>query len=68
MPALSYNKLDMPNANTMILREQDNGVFSAWNYGSRSVGGKRRIKPKTKTRAGKKTKRSIKNKRRTKRT
>ena len=66
MPALSYTKLDMPNANTMIIKEQDNGVFSAWNYGSRSVGGKR--KRKTKTRAGKKTRRSIKNKRRTKRT
>ena len=62
--ALSYNRLDMPNTNAMILHERDNGVFSAWNYGSRSVGGKRKRKTKT----GKKSRRSTKNKRRTRRT
>lgn len=61
--ALNYNRLDLPNTNTMILHERDNGVFSAWNYGSKTSGGKL----KKKTRTNKKSRRSRKNKRRTKR-
>ena len=38
----SYDKNSISNQENVLPPLKDNGVFSAWNYGSKSVGGKRR--------------------------
>ena len=38
----SYDKNSVLNQDNVLSPAKDNGVFSAWNYGSKAVGGKRR--------------------------
>jgi len=38
--ATNYN-LNTINSQDQIIQAKDNGVFSAWNYSSKAVGGKR---------------------------
>ena len=61
----NYDIKSVSNPET-ILHIKDNGVFSPWNYSSKSVGGGRRRKLKKSTRG--KPKRKIGKGRRTRRT
>ena len=51
----SYDKNAVSVQDNVLPPLKDNGVFSVWNYGSKSVGGKRR-----KSRVSKKTRKTYK--------
>jgi len=43
LSTMQYNSKSIANSEP-IFQVKDNGVFSAWNYASKSSGGKRRVK------------------------